>query len=147
MQQRECTFSPIKRKFGGAVLSKRLTPQINEVVAKVLCHNLTVLVHAIHELGIEMPFGATRWCPRARLTEKEQANVRKAPRYFACRAGGWRPMQEALSFKKTLTNVSEGHNGVRPNLAFRLARMAGVAVDDVLNGTFPPAEACPHCGR
>jgi transposase len=55
----ESTFSSIKRKFGGAVRSKRFTAQVNEVLCKVLCHNLTMLVHAMHELGIEPTFGAS----------------------------------------------------------------------------------------
>jgi len=52
----ESTFSAIKRKFGGAVRSKRFTAQVNEVLCKVLCHNLSMLVHAMHELGIEPAF-------------------------------------------------------------------------------------------
>lgn len=52
----ESTFSAIKRKFGGAVRSKNLTAQVNEVLCKVLCHNLTMLVHAMHELEIKPEF-------------------------------------------------------------------------------------------
>jgi transposase len=52
----EATFSAIKRKFGGAVRSKRYTAQVNEVLCKILLHNLTCLVHAMHELGIEPSF-------------------------------------------------------------------------------------------
>jgi transposase len=55
----ESTFSAIKRKFGGAVRSKRFTAQVNEILCKILCHNLSVLVHAMHELGIDPPFGAS----------------------------------------------------------------------------------------
>jgi len=56
----ETTFSSIKRKFGGAVRAKNQQAQFNEVLAKVLCHNLACLVHEIHELGIEPRF----WMPR-----------------------------------------------------------------------------------
>jgi transposase len=52
----ESTFSAIKRKFGGAVRSKTLVAQTNEVLCKVLAFNLTVLVHATRELGIEPVF-------------------------------------------------------------------------------------------
>jgi transposase len=55
----ETTFSAIKRKFGPAVRSKRLTAQVNEILCKILCHNLACLVHAMYELGIAMPFGAS----------------------------------------------------------------------------------------
>lgn len=54
----ESAFSAIKRKFGGSVRSKTLTAQTNEVLAKILCHNLAVICHAMHELGIAAPFGA-----------------------------------------------------------------------------------------
>jgi hypothetical protein len=33
------------------------TAQVNEVLCKILAHNLIVLVHAMHELGIEPIFG------------------------------------------------------------------------------------------
>jgi transposase len=52
----ESTFSAIKRKFGENVRSKLPAAQFNEVLLKCLCHNLTVLVHSIHELGIEPKF-------------------------------------------------------------------------------------------
>ncbi len=57
----ESTFSSVKRKFGGAVRSKLPGAQENEVLLKCLCHNLSMLVHAIHELGVEPKF----WLPKA----------------------------------------------------------------------------------
>lgn len=57
----ESSFSAIKRKFGGFVRAKNERAQFNEVLAKVLCHNLACLVHEIHELGIDPKF----WMPRA----------------------------------------------------------------------------------
>jgi transposase len=52
----ESAFSMVKRKFGSSVRAKVLPAQINEVLLKCLCHNLSVLVHAIHELRIEPTF-------------------------------------------------------------------------------------------
>ncbi|MBI4021146.1 MAG: transposase [Candidatus Aenigmarchaeota archaeon] len=52
----ESTFSAIKRKFGSAVRSKTFTAQVNEVLCKILCHNLSCLVHAMFELGIQPTF-------------------------------------------------------------------------------------------
>ena len=46
----------MKRKFGGSVRSKRFTAQVNEILCKVLCYNLSILVHAMHKLGIEPSF-------------------------------------------------------------------------------------------
>ncbi len=52
----EATFSAIKRVFGDSVRSRIRAAQINEVLLKVLCHNIRCLVHAIHELGVEPMF-------------------------------------------------------------------------------------------
>jgi transposase len=40
----ETTFSMIKAKFGGFVRSKLPTAQVNEVLCKILCHNLCCLI-------------------------------------------------------------------------------------------------------
>lgn len=54
----ESTFSMVKRKFGDAVRSKTPTAMTNEVLCKLLCHNLVVLIHETHELGIDVGFGS-----------------------------------------------------------------------------------------
>ncbi len=51
----ETTFSMIKTKFGGSLRSKSATGQINEVLCKVIAHNLCCLISCIHEIGLEMP--------------------------------------------------------------------------------------------
>jgi len=55
----ETTFSMIKRKFGDSLRSKSETAQVNETLAKVLCHNLVVLIHEMYELGIAPVFWAS----------------------------------------------------------------------------------------
>jgi hypothetical protein len=52
----ETTFHMIKAKFGARVRAKTHTAQVNEVLAKVLCHNLCCLVSAFFELGIDAKF-------------------------------------------------------------------------------------------
>lgn len=52
----ETTFSMIKAKFGAAVRSKTPTAQMNEVLCKIVCHNLCCLVHSIYELDIAPVF-------------------------------------------------------------------------------------------
>jgi transposase len=54
----ETTFSMIKRKFGDSLRSKTDTAMINETLCKLICHNLVVLIHEMHELGIDPTF----WC-------------------------------------------------------------------------------------
>lgn len=52
----ESTFSAVKRKLGISLRSKLVTAQFNEALCKVLGFNLTMLVHSIHELGIDPKF-------------------------------------------------------------------------------------------
>ena len=52
----ETTFSMVKRKFGHPLRSKTETAQVNETLAKILCHNLVVLIHEMYELGIDPVF-------------------------------------------------------------------------------------------
>jgi transposase len=52
----ETTFSSVKRKFGVAVRAKTFTAQTNEILCKILCHNLCVLILATYELGINAEF-------------------------------------------------------------------------------------------
>jgi len=54
----ETTFHMIKAKFGGYVRSKTPTAQINEVLCKILAHNICCLISAVYELGIEPRFCA-----------------------------------------------------------------------------------------
>jgi hypothetical protein len=46
----------IKAKFGASVRAKTSIAQVNEVLCKVLCHNICVLIQSIYELGIEPNF-------------------------------------------------------------------------------------------
>jgi hypothetical protein len=55
-------------KFGGSVRSKTPIAQVNEVLCKVLCHNICVLIQSNYELGIE----ATFWDYRAELSPARQ---------------------------------------------------------------------------
>jgi transposase len=52
----ESTFSMMKRKFGDSIRSKTDVAMINEVLCKILCHNLVVLIHEMYELGIDPVF-------------------------------------------------------------------------------------------
>lgn len=52
----ESTFSMVKARFGGKLMSKTDRAQINECLVKVLCHNICVVIQSMHELGIEADF-------------------------------------------------------------------------------------------
>jgi hypothetical protein len=76
------------------------------------------------------------------LTTKEQANVRAALVFLHARTGRWDILAKALRVdKRTLCNPASASTAVR------VARLAGVAVDDVLAGRFPDPAVCPHCGN
>src|SRR5216684_4261085 len=52
----ESVFSMVKRKFGDYLRSKTDVAMLNEALCKILCHNIVVLIHEMHELGIEPIF-------------------------------------------------------------------------------------------
>jgi transposase len=56
----ETAYSMIKGKFSSALRSKSDAGQMNEVLCKVLCHNICVLVQATHALGVDPTFGSKR---------------------------------------------------------------------------------------
>jgi transposase len=52
----ESVFSAIKRKFGDSIRSRTPAAMVNEVLAKVVCNNLTAVILSQIELGIEAEF-------------------------------------------------------------------------------------------
>jgi transposase len=54
----ETTFSMIKAKFGERLKSRTETARVNELLCKVLCHNLCCVIQSIYELGVEVNFCA-----------------------------------------------------------------------------------------
>ena len=52
----ESTFSMIKAKFRDNVRSKTPVAMINEVLCKLICHNICVLIQEAQELGIDTSF-------------------------------------------------------------------------------------------
>lgn len=53
----ETVMHMVKAKFGAAVRAKTPRAQINEILAKLICHNLACIVQAIEEHGIQVDFG------------------------------------------------------------------------------------------
>jgi len=52
----EATNAAIKRKFGETLKSKNPVAQVNELLAKVIAYNLTVVIHEMYENGIRPEF-------------------------------------------------------------------------------------------
>lgn len=52
----ETTFFMIKQKFGETLKSKNRRAQVNELLCKLIAHNIVVLIHEAEELGIKAKF-------------------------------------------------------------------------------------------
>jgi transposase len=52
----EATNAAIKRKFGETLKSKNPTAQVNELLAKIIAYNLTVVIHEMYENRIQPEF-------------------------------------------------------------------------------------------
>lgn len=52
----ETCFHMIKSKFGDSIRSKKETAQVNELLSKILCHNIVCVIHEVCELGIKAEF-------------------------------------------------------------------------------------------
>lgn len=54
--QVEATYNMIKSRFGHSVSSRNERAMRNEVLCKILCHNICCVIQSIYELGIEPHF-------------------------------------------------------------------------------------------
>ena len=84
----------------------------------------------------------------ARLSKLEQRHVRAMLRYLRARTGAWKPLADALGMEcETLCGASTGRRAVSVQVAFKVARFAGVSIDALLAGKATPENVCPYCGR
>ncbi|HEY6237820.1 MAG TPA: hypothetical protein VIZ68_01360, partial [Thermoplasmata archaeon] len=49
----EAVFSAVKRKLGESLLSKNPLARFNETLARLLAYTISVIVHEMHEHGID----------------------------------------------------------------------------------------------
>jgi hypothetical protein len=61
-EQRRVRDDGIKTKFDGYVRSKTDVSVKNKVLAKILCHNLRIVINAMDELGIQLDVAAAPTC-------------------------------------------------------------------------------------
>ena len=64
----ESTFMMIKQKFGSNLVTKSFAAQQNEILCKILCHNLAVLIQEYFEQNLQITFS----------TQAQKANEIKA---------------------------------------------------------------------
>jgi transposase len=69
----ETVVMMIKSKFGDSVRSKTDTAMRNEVLCKVLCHNICVLISAMNEFGIRPDFMANTVCTKSPVAAQNLA--------------------------------------------------------------------------
>jgi hypothetical protein len=82
------------------------------------------------------------------LSDREQRAVRTALRFLRRRVGAWGPLAKALRYEwDSIQKVATGKRAVTPALALRVARFAGIAMDELLAGQWLSARVCPHCGH
>lgn len=83
------------------------------------------------------------------LDQKEQNHVRAALRHLRYRLGTWQAVAKALNVSQRGLDyaISGREREITASTAFRVARLLGVMVDDLLVGKFLPPGACPNCGH
>ena len=52
----ESTFGAVKAKFGASLRCKTPMAMVNETLFKLLCYNITTLIHSMYEFGISPVF-------------------------------------------------------------------------------------------
>lgn len=83
----------------------------------------------------------------ADLTLGEQEHVRNAIIRVRLQFGGLKMLAQVLHFDHTtLIHVCKERRAVTASMAFRLARLLGVGIDDLLAGKWPGDGSCPRCG-
>jgi|SRR3990167_1444109 len=65
----EATNAAIRRKLGDTLKSKDRTAQVNELLAKLVAYNITVVIHEMYENGVEPTFLPACKSIRAPATE------------------------------------------------------------------------------
>jgi len=81
------------------------------------------------------------------LTPEEQANARVAIRFLAKRHGTYGALAKAMGANLATVRCAAQRGTVSAGVVLRLARVAGVPLEEVLAGRWPTDGACPHCGR
>jgi hypothetical protein len=76
--------------------------------------------------------------------------VKVALRFLMKRHGTVLELAKAMGANRgtgTVLAALAKRGAVSAGIALRAARVAAVPLEDVLSGAWPPAGACPHCGR
>jgi hypothetical protein len=81
------------------------------------------------------------------LSLDEQANAKAAVRFLRVRLGSWADLAAKTDLSEAiLTHSVARQSRITANVALRVARAAGVPLEDILRGAWP-GKACPLCGH
>jgi len=82
------------------------------------------------------------------LTPEEQIHVRLALRELRTKYGTSYKLAAALGVSRTtVAEMCGTKRALTAEVAVRVAKLAGVAVTDILTGAWPEPKPCPVCGR
>jgi hypothetical protein len=77
----------------------------------------------------------------------EQEHAKNAIRFLRVRLGTWADLAAKTGCSEAILRHSQvKRRRVSANVALRIARAAGVPLEDILSGAWP-GHACPHCGH
>lgn len=151
----ETTFSMIKRKFGGAIRHQEPAGSVQRGAGEGPLPQPRV-PRSRDPRAWDQPevLGSGRGermtdreITTADLTPEEQEHVRNAIILVRVQFGGWKPLGKMLRFDPaTIIHVCRERRSVSASLAFRLARLLGIGIDDLLAGKWPGDGACARCG-
>jgi plasmid maintenance system antidote protein VapI len=82
------------------------------------------------------------------LTDDEKAHVKAALEFLRIRFGQTKLLAKALRLQPdSVRKVLSGHDSISAAMVLRVARLAGIGLDDLLAGKYPVKGMCPHCGH
>jgi hypothetical protein len=81
------------------------------------------------------------------LSDKEQQSVRTVLRFLRVRVGSWASLAAALKVKPCSLEKVASRIPVSVAMAFRVARLVEVPLEELISGRWLPPGACPHCGH
>jgi len=85
---------------------------------------------------------------RRDLSLDEQKRVLAYLTMLRAKFGNWTTLEQALPFSHSArVEITAGRREVGASLAFRIAKLMGVSIADVLAGTAFPPGTYRHCGR
>jgi len=106
------------------------------------CRAMAILTHPIAWRRPRPPNARPR-----DLDDDQLANVKRAVAFLRVRYGSAPKLAVALRMPlRTVERTTHRRPRISLRTALRVARLAGVPLDDVLGGAWP-GERCAHCGR